>query len=60
MPRPTVPDKMPLLSKKLSTGDFNVEFEQKNNDEIGILAASLNRLKVSLKMAMEMIENKPD
>lgn len=53
-------NKMSLLSKKLSTGDLNVEFEQKSNDEIGILAASLNRLKVSLKMAMEMIENKPD
>lgn len=49
-------NKMSSLSKKLSTGDFNVEFEQENNDEIGVLARSLNRLKVSLKMAMEMIE----
>lgn len=48
-------NKMSHLSKKLSTGDLNVEFEQKSNDEIGILAASLNRLKVSLKMAMEML-----
>ena len=48
--------KMSHLSKKLSTGDMNVEFEQKTNDEIGILAASLNRLKVSIKMAMEMLE----
>ena len=37
-------------------GDMDTEFEQKGNDEIGILAASLNRLKVSLKMAMEMLE----
>ena len=51
-------NKMSFLSKKLSTGDFNVKFEKKSNDEIGILAGSLNRLKVSLKMAMEMIENK--
>ena len=53
-------DKMSHLSKKLSTGDLDVEFEQKSNDEIGVLAASLNRLKVSLKMAMEMIQNKAE
>ncbi len=49
-------DKMSHLSKKLSIGDLDVEFEQKSNDEMGVLAASLNRLKVSLKMAMEMIQ----
>lgn len=49
--------KMSYSSKQLSIGDMNMEFEQKTNDEIGILAASLNRLKVSLKMAMEMLEN---
>lgn len=49
--------KMSNSSKQLSMGDMNIEFEQKNNDEIGILAASLNRLKISLKMAMEMLEN---
>ena len=49
-------NKMSHLSKKLSTGDLDIEFEQKSNDEIGVLAASLNRLKVSLKMAMEMIQ----
>lgn len=52
-------NKMSSLSKNLSTGDFSVEFKHQSNDEIGILARSLNRLKVSLKMAMEMIENKP-
>ena len=51
-------DKMSSLSRKLSIGDFDVEFEHKSNDEIGVLAASLNRLKISLKMAMDMIENK--
>ena len=51
-------NQMSHLSKKLSTGDMDIEFEQKSNDEIGILAASLNRLKVSLKMAIEMLENK--
>ena len=48
--------KMSYSSTKLSMGDMDTEFEQKGNDEIGILAASLNRLKVSLKMAMEMLE----
>jgi len=49
---------MSYSSKQLSMGDMDIEFEQKTNDEIGILAASLNRLKVSLKMAMEMLDNK--
>ena len=49
--------KMSNSSRQLSMGDMDMEFEQKNNDEIGILAASLNRLKVSLKMAMEMLES---
>jgi signal transduction histidine kinase len=48
--------KMSHSSKQLSMGEMEIEFEQKTNDEIGILAASLNRLKVSLKMAMEMLE----
>ncbi|MGV2828776.1 c-type heme family protein [Myxosarcina sp. GI1(2024)] len=51
-------NKMSQLSKRLSTGDMNVEFDRKSNDEIGILAASLNRLKVSLKMALEMLDSK--
>lgn len=51
-------DKMSGLAKKLSTGDMDVEFDQTGKDEIGILASSLNRLKVSLKMAMDMIEDK--
>jgi HAMP domain-containing protein len=50
--------RMSHASKELSTGNMQIEFEQKTNDEIGILAASLNRLKVSLKMAMDMLENK--
>ncbi len=53
-------NKMSNLSKKLSTGDMNVEFEEKRKDEIGILAASLNRLKISLQMAMDMLQQKSD
>jgi HAMP domain-containing protein len=33
------------------------EFPQKSQDEIGILAAALNRMKVSLQMAMEMLNS---
>lgn len=51
-------NKISFLSNKLSMGDFNVEFKHKDNDEIGILSRSLNRLKISLEMAMDMIENK--
>lgn len=50
-------NKMSQLSKRLSMGEMDVEFEQRSNDEIGILAASLNRLKVSLKMAMDMLDS---
>lgn len=53
-------NKISFLSNKLSMGDFNVEFKHKNNDEIGILSRSLNRLKISLKLAMDMIENPPN
>ncbi len=51
---------MARLSKKVSTGDMSGEFEQQTNDEIGILAASLNRMKVSLQMAMDMLDQKSD
>lgn len=33
------------------------EFTQTSKDEIGILAASLNRMKVSLQMAMDMLNS---
>jgi HAMP domain-containing protein len=47
--------RMAQLSKQVSTGNMNGEFEHPANDEIGILAASLNRMKVSLEMAMNML-----
>jgi HAMP domain-containing protein len=46
---------MSQWSKALSTGNTNAEFEHPAKDEIGLLAASLNRLKVSLEMAMNML-----
>jgi HAMP domain-containing protein len=50
--------KMSNLSTKVSTGNLNAEFVHTHNDEIGILAKALNRMKVSLQMAMQMIEEK--
>ncbi|HEY9613961.1 c-type heme family protein [Allocoleopsis sp.] len=47
--------RMAQLSKQVSTGDMKGEFEHSSHDEIGILAASLNRMKVSLEMAMNML-----
>ncbi|VEP13466.1 putative sensor with HAMP domain [Hyella patelloides LEGE 07179] len=48
--------KMSLLSTGVSKGNLNTEFTHENNDEIGILAKALNRMKVSLQMALQMIE----
>lgn len=48
---------MAHLAKKVSTGDMSGEFRHPGNDEISILAASLNRMKVSLELAMNMIQS---
>ncbi len=42
-------------SKEVSTGNMHAEFEHPAQDEIGTLGSSVNRLKVSLMMAMNMI-----
>ena len=47
--------KMSLWAQKVSTGEGAIEYQHKSKDEIGILASSLNRLKVSLDMAMNML-----
>lgn len=48
--------KMAHLAKEVSTGKTSDDFEQLSNDEIGILAASFNRMKSSLEIAMNMID----
>ena len=48
---------MAQLSKQVSTGNMAGEFKHPANDEIGMLAASLNRMKVSLEMAMNMLDS---
>lgn len=49
--------KMSQLAQKVSTGELDGEFTHPNNDEIGILAASLNRMKISLQIAMDMLKS---
>jgi HAMP domain-containing protein len=46
---------MSKVAKDVSTGNLDAEFEHKSNDEIGVLAASFNRMKVSLQLAMNML-----
>jgi HAMP domain-containing protein len=48
---------MAQLSRKVSTGEMDGEFEHNANDEIGMLASSLNRMKVSLEMALNMLNS---
>lgn len=50
--------KISKLAQAVSTGKLNSDFEQKSNDEIGTLAASFNRMKSSLEIAMRIIDQK--
>lgn len=52
--------RMSQWSKQVSTGNVDSEFKHPANDEIGVLANSLNRLKVSLEMAMNMLKQNPN
>lgn len=52
--------KMSQLAQRISTGDMAGEFQHEANDEIGILAAALNRMKTSLQIAMDMLKSKPE
>lgn len=47
--------RMANVADEVSTGKMDVEFEQTTNDEIGVLAAAFNRMRVSLAMAMNML-----
>jgi len=49
---------MSKIAQAVSTGKENSDFEQKSNDEIGTLAASFNRMKSSLEIAMKIIAQK--
>ncbi len=45
------------IAQKVSIGDMSADFEEISNDEIGGLAEAFNRMKASLKIAMEMLNN---
>ncbi|WGV27502.1 Tll0287-like domain-containing protein [Halotia branconii] len=47
--------KIEKIAQKVSTGDMSADFEEKSRDEIGGLAAAFNRMKSSLKIAMDML-----
>ncbi|MDF5717999.1 MAG: DUF3365 domain-containing protein [Rhizonema sp. NSF051] len=49
---------MSKIAQAVSTGKANSDFDQKSNDEIGTLAASFNRMKSSLEIAMRLIAQK--
>lgn len=43
------------IAQKVSTGDMESNFNEDYKDEIGGLAAAFNRMKYSLKIAMDML-----
>ncbi|MEA5566179.1 Tll0287-like domain-containing protein [Anabaena sp. UHCC 0399] len=43
------------IAQKVSTGDMSADFDEGSKDEIGGLAAAFNRMKSSLKIAMDML-----
>lgn len=48
--------KMSNLATRVSTENLDAQFTHDSRDEIGILSKALNRMKISLQMAMQMIE----
>ena len=48
--------RMTRVADALSKGDLEAEFEQKSNDEIGSLAQAFTRMKTSLSMCMNRLE----
>lgn len=47
--------KMAKMAYEVSTGKISSDFAQNSNDEIGALAAALNRMKSSLEIAMKLL-----
>jgi HAMP domain-containing protein len=46
------------VANEVSTGNMEAEFEHSSNDEIGMLAIAFNRMKISLSMAMDMLQRR--
>ncbi|RCJ26019.1 histidine kinase [Nostoc minutum NIES-26] len=47
--------KIEKVAQQVSTGDMSVDFAEKSHDEIGGLAAAFNRMKSSLEIAMNLL-----
>lgn len=47
--------KIEKIAQKVSTGDMTADFDERSNDEIGGLAAAFNRMKYSLTIAMDIL-----
>ncbi|MGL4500217.1 MAG: c-type heme family protein [Planktothrix sp.] len=47
--------RMANAAEAISTGNMDAEFEQKSTDEVGTLAKSFTRMKISLQMAMQRL-----
>ncbi|MEM9924490.1 MAG: DUF3365 domain-containing protein [Cyanobacteria bacterium P01_D01_bin.50] len=50
--------KIAIVAEQVSVGDMNASFGRQNKDEIGDLAEAFNRMKYSLEIAMNMLNNK--
>jgi HAMP domain-containing protein len=48
-------NRMSMVAHDVSVGKLDSDFPQTSHDEIGVLAAAFNRMKLSLSMAMEML-----
>lgn len=46
---------MSKVAQKVSTGEMSADFDSSSKDEIGVLAASFNRMKSSLEIAMKLL-----
>ncbi len=47
--------RMAKMAEEVSRGNMDIEFEQRSNDEVGMLARSFTRMKRSLTLAMDRI-----
>ncbi len=50
--------KMSRTAESVSLGQMDSEFEHKSQDEIGVLAAAFNRMKSSLQISMNLLNQK--
>jgi HAMP domain-containing protein len=48
-------NRMAMVAHDVSVGKLDSEFQQTSHDEIGVLASAFNRMKLSLSMAMDML-----